>query len=161
MTSTVTIQIDNPDTHPALAPVRINLANKIKAEIPFNTPTPIDERLLPLLRDAGHDITILEQSATPAAADTDPAPIASDAEGEDGGDSASGGGAAAEDSTEQEPKIKIDPEFLDRSVKAIIPDLADKPAPELQAILAAETAGKTRKSLITEIETLIAAKTQG
>jgi hypothetical protein len=43
---------------------------------------------------------------------------------------------------------RIDPNFLDRSVSAILPDLEGKSNAELRAIYDAEKHGKTRKSLM-------------
>jgi hypothetical protein len=52
---------------------------------------------------------------------------------------------------------RIDPNFLDRSVSAILPDLERKSKAELQAVYDAERHGKTRKSLMAPLKDMIAA----
>ncbi len=50
--------------------------------------------------------------------------------------------------------------FLDRSVPAITGDLSGQPIERLNAILAAEKAGKSRKTLVPAIEAEIEARSQ-
>jgi hypothetical protein len=55
-------------------------------------------------------------------------------------------------------KQRIDPNFLDRSVSAILPDLEGKSDAELRAIYDAEKHGKTRKSLMGPLNEMLEEK---
>jgi hypothetical protein len=136
---------------PAEAAVELNV-NGRKVRIARNTLTEIPDALLPALQHSSFSFEAVPTDSAPRIV------------GEDGGEAGMQGvSSAAETKPEIEPAapVVIDPTFLDRSVAAIIPDLAEKGLPELAAIRKAEEDGKTRKSLIAEIEALVAAKTEG
>jgi hypothetical protein len=64
----------------------------------------------------------------------------------------------AERAPEKKQAERIDPNFLDRSVSAILPDLEGKSDAELRAIYDAEKHGKTRKSLMGPLNEMLEEK---
>ena len=80
-------------------------------------------------------------------------------------DSVSPGSWIAEEGSADEPapsspiaEVDTSDEFLDRAVPAIVADLPALSKERLEAVLAAEKAGKTRSTLIPQIEEAIAGK---
>lgn len=133
----------------AAAPIRLNL-NGRRLVIPINTATPVPPDFLAVLEASDISFERLDApvSAPPQA-------------GEDGGGADHQGAGAAADTAPEPVSVLIPADFLDRSVAAILPDLEGMSAAELEALRAAETGGKTRKSLIAAIEAHVAAKTEG
>lgn len=138
-------------------PIQLTL-NQNHLSFPVNTEVTVTAEQLAALKDSDHVIQIIE--AETAEAEQEPAPA-------DGGDAGGGGGTGAP-VTEALPTVpqggSADPTpvlpegFLDRSVKLIVADLADKDLPFLDAARHDENTGKTRATLIAAIDDLIAAQ---
>ncbi len=139
----------------AATPIRLNL-NGRALTIPYNVATPVPGDFLAVLAASDVSYEILDDVDLRAPEPTSAPPVLSPGSGEDGdGESQQGADTVAAD------PVLPDEAFLDRSVRDIIPDLADMTLPQLQGVRTAEERGKTRKSLITEIEALIATKSEG
>ena len=139
----------------AQTPIHLNLNGK-RLPIPFNVATPVPDDFLAVLAasDIAFEIVDGADLLAPEPASAPPASLSG--LGEDG----DGGSQQGADAVADEPVAPAS-EFLDRAVADIVPDLAGLSLSELEGVRIAEVGGKTRKTLLIEIEALIAAKTEG
>lgn len=136
-------------------PVTLHVSGK-NCRIPFNVETPIDEVFLAALEATDIPFEKFDRADLPVLEPVSAPPGLLIGAGE-GGD---GEGLQGTDAVADDP-VAPDPEFLDRPVAAIVPDLAGMTIYELAGVRLAEEGGKTRKTLMAEIEALFAAKTEG
>jgi hypothetical protein len=131
--------------------------NGRETTLPVNREVTVNDDQLAALGDTDHQFTIVSSTAADEA-EQEPAPADSGDGGDAGGGGESGDAPAADTSGEApDAEAELPPNFLDRSVTAIIADLPTLSADQLAKAKADEEAGKTRKSLVAAIDEALAA----